>query len=237
MNQECLDIPIQGASVGSLSAIFNREPSTPPEAPAVLLAHGAGAPMDSEFVEKMAVGLAGSGHPVLRFTYPYMERARREQRRFPPDRAPQLEAAHRTALEFIRELLPEAPIILAGKSMGARMASHLAADGVECQGLIFLGYPLHPQGKPEKLRTEHFPRVQSPALILQGTRDALCDLSLLEQSLGQFSGDWKLVVIEGGDHSFDVLKRSGISPSQVHERLIQEMNTWINDLQHPGIQP
>lgn len=227
---ESLRIPVDGVSVDAVSALLGRAEGKEGNAPAVLLAHGAGAPMDSEFMEAMASGLVQAGHDVLRFSYPYTERARRESRRFPPDRMPKLEIAHRAALAHLREWCPGKSIVMAGKSMGGRVASHLAASGEECAGLVYLGYPLHPQGKPEKLRNEHFPDVSPPSLFLQGTRDGLCDLDLLSTALTDYAGPWKLVTVEDGDHSFKVPKRSGLSIEDVQQRLVREIASWIEEL-------
>lgn len=224
---EPLQIPVDGVSVDEVSALFERARGIAGESCAVVLAHGAGAPMDAEFMQIMAQGLAEAGHHVLRFSYAYSERMRREGRRFPPDRMPALMACHRAAIQWMREQLPDRPLVLAGKSMGGRVASLLAAEGEACDGLIYLGYPLHPQGKPEKLRKDHFPEISQPSLFLQGTRDGLCDLELLDEALKSYSGPWTLSKVEGGDHSFHVLKRLGIPQEAVHQRLVDEMAQWM----------
>lgn len=223
---EVLEIPVEGLAVESVGAILQL-PGTESELPAILFAHGAGAPMDSDFMDSIAGGLVQRGFPVLRFRYAYMERAAREERRFPPDRAPKLEAVHRAALETLRQRLPGRAIFLAGKSMGARIASHLAAQGELCAGLIYLGYPLHPAKKPEKLRVEHFPRVHQRTLFLQGTRDALCVLDLLERELVAYAAPHELVIVEGGDHSFAVLKRSGRTADEVQTQLLDTIERFI----------
>jgi len=235
---ESLEIPFDGRGVETLGALYGRAPEGAPEGDscAVLLAHGAGAPLDSIFMEEIAEGLRVAGHSVLRFAYPYMERARREGRRLPPDRMPALEAAHRAAIEFLRELEPGAPLVLAGKSMGGRVASHLAAQGVACDGLVYLGYPLHPYGKPEKLRDEHFPEVHTPSIFLQGSRDALCDLGLLRESLARYAGPWRLVEVEGADHAFDLPKRAGVAPEEVRGRLVGEVVAWLAELRRSEVQ-
>ena len=129
MEHETFQIPVEGAAVESVSAILQRGDGAG-EPTAVLLAHGAGAPMDCEFMEDLARGLVLQGFDVLRFSYPYMERAKREGRRFPPDRQPKLESAHRAALELIRAKLPSKEIVLAGKSMGAAAGSIGGRGGV-----------------------------------------------------------------------------------------------------------
>jgi len=224
-----LEIPLPDSPVPSLGALLD-EPAAPARPEVVLLAHGAGAPMESDFMADVAAGLAAAGHAVLRFRYPYMERAHREGRRLPPDRMPRLEQAHRAALAELQGLLPGRPLILAGKSMGGRVSSHLAAAGVDCAGLVFFGYPLHPAGKPERLRSEHFERVTAPSLFLQGSRDKLCDLALLEQELGAYGGRHQVEVIEEADHGFAVPKRTGLDAHDVRHALVEHARAWITDL-------
>jgi len=148
----------------------------PDGAPAtVLLAHGAGAPMDSPFMAAIAGGLAQQGWRVVRFEFPYMARQRSLGRRQGPDRMPVLQEAFRQQVRLEQMENPDRPLILAGKSMGGRVASLLvdelaASDGV--RGGLCLGYPFLPPGKPQQLRTEHLVSLQTPTLILQGERDS-----------------------------------------------------------------
>ncbi|MDP6953453.1 MAG: alpha/beta fold hydrolase [Alphaproteobacteria bacterium] len=135
----------------------------------VVLAHGAGAGMDTPFMTRMAEGLAETGLHVVRFEFPYMQRRRAEGGRRPPDRQPVLLDCWR---EVIAELGEPGRLVIGGKSMGGRMAS-LIADEAGVAGLVCLGYPFHPAGKPERTRTEHLEGLATPALILQGERDAL----------------------------------------------------------------
>ena len=145
--------------------------STGPEAaPTLLLAHGAGAPMDSSFMEEIARLLAERGARTLRFEFAYMATRRREGSKRPPDRMPKLEFAFRDAFAEAQGLTVGQPLFVGGKSMGGRVASHIV-DDLEAAGLICLGYPFHPPGRPEKLRTEHLPGIQASALIVQGERD------------------------------------------------------------------
>jgi predicted alpha/beta-hydrolase family hydrolase len=139
----------------------------------VVLGHGAGATMDSPFMTAFAEGLAARGLRVARFEFPYMAARRADGRRRPPDRQPRLLECWQ---EVIQALAP-APLVIGGKSLGGRMASLIAADGEarddRIRGLVCLGYPFHPPGKPERLRTEHLSGLRIPTLIVQGTRDAL----------------------------------------------------------------
>lgn len=224
-----LTVPVPDEPIEAVEALLDL-PDADPGGPVVLLAHGAGAPMESEFLEEVARGLVAEGLPVLRFRYAYTERAAREGRRLPPDRMPRLEAVHRAALAVLRERFPERPVILAGKSMGGRVSTHLAAAGEPCAGVALLGYPLHPAGKPERLRVEHFPEVTAPCLFLQGTRDALCDLERLDEHLPELGGPWTLHLVEGGDHSFAVPKRSGRTPAEVRSELAARIAGWARGL-------
>lgn len=227
--QEAIQIPVRGAPIDWVSGIWNL-PETPQSDFVVLLAHGAGLDMSSDFMAHIASGLAAQGYPVMRFNYAYSERMDREGHRRPPDRRPILESVHRCALEFLRRRYPDARVVLAGKSMGGRMSSYLAAEGVDAAALCFFGYPLHPPGKPEKLRTEHFPTIAQPALFLQGTRDNLCDLELLHPALETYGGKATLEVLEGADHGFRVLRKLGRSDEEVLDDLVQRTCKWIEGI-------
>ncbi len=142
----------------------------PEAAPTLLLAHGAGAPMDSAFMEEIARLLAKRGARTLRFEFAYMATRRAEGSKRPPDRMPKLELAFREAFAEAQSLAARQPLFIGGKSMGGRVASHIV-DDLGAAGLICLGYPFHPPGRPEKLRTEHLGDIQAQALIVQGERD------------------------------------------------------------------
>ena len=133
---------------------------------------------------------------------------------------------HRAAHAELRERYPERRLVLAGKSMGGRMSTYLSAEGDDCAGLALFGYPLHPPGKPEKLRSEHFPAIAQPALFLQGTRDALCDLELLRRELELFGGQATVEVLEDADHDFGVLKRTGRAREEVRADLARRFEAW-----------
>lgn len=169
----------------------------------VVLAHGAGAPMDSPFMNTMARGLAAEGLRVARFEFPYM-RARREQgKRGAPDREPVLRAAW---LAAIAELGGGERLVIGGKSMGGRFAS-MVADEAGARALVCLGYPFHPPGQPEKLRVAHLERLKTPALIIQGTRDPF---GTREDVAGYtLSPAIRFLWLEDGDHSFKPRASSG----------------------------
>lgn len=217
-----LEVPHE---VGRVAAVWDR-PAGAARARSVLLAHGSGADMLSPFLESMATGLCARGFAVLRFRYPYMQRMASEGGRRPPDRAATLEAAHAAVLDWLLEREGGKRPILAGKSLGGRMSTHLAAKGADAAGLVLFGYPLHPPGKPERTRSEHFPALVQPALFLQGTRDALCDLALLRRALLGFGGRATLAVIDQADHGFDVLVRSGRTRAEVHAELLDAVDRW-----------
>jgi uncharacterized protein len=180
----------------------------PADAPAtIVLAHGAGAPMDSPFMNRIARGLAERGLRVARFEFPYMA-ARREGRRKPPDPPKTLVDAWRAV---VAELGGGGRLLIGGKSLGGRIAS-MVADEVGARGLVCLGYPFHPPGKAEKLRVAHLEALRTPALILQGTRDSLGDRD--EVSGYALSPAIRIVWLEDGDHSFKPRAKSGRTEAQ-----------------------
>jgi len=140
-----------------------------------------------------ASALEARGIEVVRFNFPYRERGARL-----PDRMPELKAAFAAAAEPRRG---EGKLILGGRSMGGRVATMLAADGFACDGLLLFAYPLHPAGKPEKLRDAHLPLIKVPVLCFNGTRDKLCSRELMDAALAKVTTDWEMRWIEGADHS------------------------------------
>lgn len=189
----------------------------------LVLAHGAGTAMDHPFLVAVAERLAQRGVAVVRFNFPYTERGDRA-----PDRAPVLEACYRAVLAALRAdpALGGGRLVLGGKSMGGRIASHLAAAGEPCDGLVFLGYPLHPAGRPQVRRDAHLPRIAAPMLFLTGTRDALCPLPTLRAVLARLPHA-TLHVVEDGDHGFAVRKRSGRTPDDVLDELAAATVAWL----------
>ncbi len=168
----------------------------------IVLAHGAGAGMDTEFMDFFAAGLAKEAFRVVRFEFPYMAERRRTGKRRPPDREPVLrETWHQVIGSLDAETL-----VIGGKSMGGRMAS-LVADEAQVAGLVCLGYPFHPIGKPERLRTEHLEGIRTPTLIVQGERDTL---GSREEVAGyELSKSIQIHWLGDGDHSFKPRKKSG----------------------------
>jgi uncharacterized protein len=175
----------------------------PEDGPTVVLAHGAGAPMDSPFMNILAAGLGAAGLRAARFEFPYMRRRRETGHRGAPDREPALRAAWR---ETIEELGGGERLVIGGKSMGGRMAS-LVADEMKVRGLVCLGYPFHPPDKPDRLRTSHLHDLRTPTLIVQGTRDPF---GTPEEVAGyDLSPAIRVLWLEDGDHSFKPRASSG----------------------------
>jgi predicted alpha/beta-hydrolase family hydrolase len=171
----------------------------------LVLAHGAGAPMDSPFMAAMAEGLAACGWRVLRFEFPYMAKQRVTGRKSAPDRMPVLQDCFRSVAA---QASSQGPLFIGGKSMGGRIAS-LLADELGVAGCLCLGYPFHPPGKPQQLRTEHLAALLTPTLILQGERDTFgCRDEVETYALSpQIELEW----LTAGDHSFKPTKSSGLN--------------------------
>lgn len=196
----------------------------PADGPTVVLAHGAGAPMDSPFLNVMAAGLGAAGLRVARFEFPYMRRRREEGKRGAPDREPALRAAWK---EVIAELGGGERLVIGGKSMGGRMAS-LVADEVGARGLVCLGYPFHPPDKPDRLRTAHLQDLRTPTLIVQGTRDPL---GTREDVAGYaLSPAIRIVWLEDGDHSFKPRASSGFKEKQHLESAVAAVAEFVRGL-------
>lgn len=174
----------------------------------IVLAHGAGAAMDSPFMNEMAGELAKAGLRAVRFEFPYMAKRRVDGKKRGPNRAPELIDCYG---EVVRALGAPEKLIIGGKSMGGRIAS-MVADDLGVAGLVCLGYPFHPPGKPENLRTEHLKTLNTPALICHGTRDPFgAPDEIAGYALSERIG---LHWVEDGDHDFKPRKSSGRSQSQ-----------------------
>ncbi|OIU87790.1 alpha/beta family hydrolase [Microbacterium sp. AR7-10] len=165
----------------------------------VAIAHGAGAGMDHPFLVGFAAALRDAGFTTVRFNFPYVEAGRRM-----PGPAAHAVLTWRAVVTSIRSERPDAAIWACGKSYGGRMASMAVADGLKVDGLVYLGYPLHPPGKPEKLRVEHLPAVRPPQLFVEGTNDPFVQpLAQLEEAVASCP-DARIAWIDGGGHSFEV---------------------------------
>jgi uncharacterized protein len=188
---------------------------------AVVLAHGAGAGMRSEFMQTIADVLVDGGSDVWRFEFPYMARGRSS-----PDRTPVLEETWRLVIDHVRSAT-DLPLFVGGKSMGGRIASQVVAAGTDVAGLVFLGYPLHPPGKPERSRADHLAAIKRPMLFVEGTRDPFCPLDKLEKILSEIDAQTEIVVISDGDHSFKVRKSSGRSTPDAWSEVSGAVRDWV----------
>jgi predicted alpha/beta-hydrolase family hydrolase len=182
-----------------------------------LLAHGAGTNQDHPRMVGLRDALAREGLTVATFNYPYSEAGRRR-----PDSQATLLACHRAAASALRARAGSR-LFLGGRSMGGRMGTYLAADGEPCAGVVLFAYPLHPPGRPEKLRADHLSSISAPMLFVQGTRDALCRMELLERHLRSLEGA-RIELIDGADHSF---RLPGVSPADMDTRLATIAAAWI----------
>jgi predicted alpha/beta-hydrolase family hydrolase len=199
----------------------------------VVLGHGAGANQASGFMRMFAKGLVGRGLDVMTFNFIYME-----QGRSVPDQKPKLEACFRAVIHTAlkQKKLKQNRLVIGGKSMGGRIASQVMAEegkeafADEVAGLVFLGYPLHPPGQSSKLRVEHLEHIHKPMLFVQGTRDALGTPEEIQPYIKNLRPAAKIYSIEGGDHSFKAPKKFGLSPEQIFERAMDEIDRWVRSL-------
>lgn len=190
---------------------------------ALVLAHGAGAGMHSPFMESFAAGLAARGITVFRFEFPYMREIAETGRRRPPNPLTALEAAWRGV---IAKLSPRR-LIIGGKSMGGRVAS-LVADDSNAAGLVCLGYPFHPPGKPEKLRTAHLATLRTPALICQGTRDPFGTRA--DVASYTLSPAIQMLWLEDGNHSLEPRRASGLTAEDNWNRAMDRIAAFVHNL-------
>jgi hypothetical protein len=140
---------------------------------------------------------------------------------------PRLIECYSAVVQQVRKRMRPARLLIGGQSMGGRTATMMAADGFDCDGLLLTAYPLHPAGRPEKLRDAHLPRIEAPVLCFNGTRDALCERERMQRVVAGLSGSWTMHWIEGADHGFRVLKRSGRTDADVREELAQAARAWL----------
>jgi predicted alpha/beta-hydrolase family hydrolase len=164
--------------------------------------HGAGSHMSHRSMLQLSKVLCGWDLDVVRFNFPYREKGARL-----PDRMPKLQACFAAVVDRVRKEVPSKKLIIGGRSMGGRVASMLAAEGFRCDGLFLLAYPLHPAGRPERLRDEHLPRIRVPVLCINGAHDALCNRELMERAIGNLQ--WQMHWLEGEAHAFAVDEEIG----------------------------
>jgi len=221
-NPQPLAINVEGS--GNVSALLLAPPAA---RTGYVVAHGAGAGMTHPFLTAVANGFADRDIATLRFQFPYMER-----KSGGPDSPKVAQAAVRAAVNEAATLLPNLPLFAGGKSFGGRMTSQAQAasplPGV--RGLVFLGFPLHPPGKPSTDRAKHLFDVQIPMLFLQGTRDEFADLQLLRPLIDQLGPRATLKLFNDADHSFHVPARSGRKDSDVRTELLDSVSKWMQNV-------
>jgi uncharacterized protein len=211
----------------AISALVYATPATADVS--LILGHGAGTGQNSAFMVKFATALALRGIETITFNFAYTEAGRRV-----PDRNDRLEAAWRRMIAAYRDGEVGAlarRLAIGGKSMGGRIASQVAAaDGDGLAGLVFLGYPLHPPGRPEKLRSAHLPQIRAPMLFVQGSRDTFGTPDELAPILKSLHAPAELCVIDDGDHSFKVRKSAPLSQSAVFDFILDTVERWLRAL-------
>jgi predicted alpha/beta-hydrolase family hydrolase len=199
--------------------------------PTIILGHGAGAGQTSDFMVRFANGLAARGVAAVTFNFAYMEACRRV-----PDRNDKLEDTYLKVIAAVRsgsagKDVGQDRLVIGGKSMGGRIASQVAArtpDGID--GIVALGYPLHPPGQPDKLRINHLPSIKRPFLIVQGERDAFGGSEELAATLKRLKVPAELRVINGGDHSLKAPKKFGRSQQEVYDYVLDEIAKWVQSI-------
>ena len=188
----------------------------------LIMAHGAGGPMYSPFITYFHTELARRGFLTVKFNFPYMEARKRL-----PDRRETLEASYREIIDEVRSSKHRPTrLFIGGKSMGGRIASQIVAEGADVDGLFFLGYPLHPPGKLDRLRDEHLYKITKPMLFISGTRDAFGTRELMEKVTARLGSKAQVHLVEGGDHSFNTPKGKEVL-SKTYEDVVNVLVDWI----------
>ncbi len=187
----------------------------------LVFGHGAGSDMDHPRTRALVAALGAAGCDVASYNFLY-----RAVGKGAPDRMPKLQACLQAVIASVRARTEPRRLLLGGHSMGGRVASMLAADGAACDGLVLLGYPLHPAGKPERLRTAHLGRIAVPVLCCNGTRDALCTPDLMRAAIADLS-NWTMHWLDGADHGYQVLKRSGRTEAEVLAEITATVAIWL----------
>ena len=194
----------------------------------LILGHGAGAGQTSDFIMSFASGLTARGVDMVTFYFLYREQGRRI-----PDPNDKLEACYRAVIEAVREQMNSGRDALAigGNSMGGRIASQVAAAGIgDLAGLVFLGYPLHPPGRPDRLRAKHLSDIKAPMLFVQGSRDAFGTPDELRPIVTSLEPPADAYVVEGGDHSFKVRKGAGVSQEDIYRAIQDHIAAWLHEV-------
>ena len=215
-------LSIEAGKAGAVSALL-----LSPERPRAcyVFAHGAGAGMTHSFMEAFATGLRERGIASLRYQFPYMEKGSKR-----PDPPAIAQATVRAAAARAAEIVPGLDLIAGGKSFGGRMTSQAqaAAPLAGVRGLAFVGFPLHPAGKPSSDRADHLAKIDIPTLFLQGTRDALAEVALIEPVVQRLGSRATLHLVDSADHSFHVLARSGRNDREVLNEILDVFGKWVD---------
>lgn len=211
--------------VGEIEVTAVFDASDAPDAPVFICAHGAGGNLADRGVVKTAEVLRSIGMHTVRFNFAY-----REKKISRPDPMPQLTACVAAVVEYARAELHPRRLIIGGRSMGGRAASVLASQGFDCDGLLLLAYPLHPPGRPQQLRSAHLPDITVPVLCINGTRDDFCTPALMADVLKTVGYNWVMHWIDGADHSFHVLKKSGRTDHDVMIEIGSVTSSWLGTI-------
>jgi predicted alpha/beta-hydrolase family hydrolase len=224
-NPSSIAVPLQ-AGAATTALVY---PAAADARATLLLGHGAGAGQLSAFMVEFARALSARGLDIVTFNFAYTE-----QRRRIPDRGPSLEACYQSVIDTVRDAVPSAHrgLFIGGKSMGGRIATQVAAANHEqpVSGLVLLGYPLHPPGKPTERRDKHLPAVGRPMLFIQGSRDAFGTPTELTPILDGLLPRPRLHAVDGGDHSFKLPRKDPTAQAAVHEDIQRTIVGWIDNI-------
>ncbi len=213
---------------GGQSVSARHYPAPAASAPGIVLGHGAGAPQTSPFMVEIAEGLTARGAHVFTFNFLYMELGRKV-----PDNNDRLESCFVTVAEAARARLSphNRGIFVGGKSMGGRIATQMVAKSEQAtdsyRGIVVLGYPLHPPGRPAVLRTGHLPQIRVPLLVVQGSRDAFGSPDELREAFAQVPAPWEIFVVPDGDHSFKVPAKAAIGKGEIVKQVLDGISSWM----------
>jgi uncharacterized protein len=226
-------IPLQ-AGAGTTALVYPAGASA--VGASLILGHGAGAGQQSTFMVEFARALSNLGLDLITFNFPYTEQHRRI-----PDRGPVLEACYRAVIETARTKIASAAqcLFIGGKSMGGRIATQVAAadPALPLAGLVLLGYPLHPPGRPAQRRDQHLPAIGRPMLFIQGERDAFGTPAELQPIVNGLRPSPTLRVVDGGDHSFKLPRMDPAAQTGVFANIQQDIVTWVRGVVSPDRRP
>ncbi len=227
MKTENVEIPIGGEEkVSGIVCAPEGEPKG--KSIGAIVAHGAANDMNEPMIATVCEGLARKNMATLRFNFSYREKGKKS-----PDSQSKLEETWLAVFDFFTKSLEYEfdAVVVAGKSMGGRVVSQLvSAKRIEADALVLLGYPLHAHGKKDSLRDAHLYDIRIPVLFVEGTRDTLCDLSLLRGVLEKMETSWDLKVIEGGDHSFHVPESMKMPQEKIYDAILEKCGDWIPEV-------